>query len=116
MMNDLKYLENCIDETLRKYPGLPFHIRNATRDCKIAGSNLTIPKDTAVMISVLGFHRDPEIYENPMQLKPERFENSLQGNGKTKGLFYTPFGDGPRNCIGMKLGKLVTKLGLALIM
>jgi cytochrome P450 family 6 len=116
MLSDLKYLENCVDETLRKYPIVPVHFRTATRDYKVADSNLTIPKDSAVMIPVLGFHRDPEIYENPMQFNPERFVNSSHGNGNSKGLFYTPFGDGPRNCIGMRLGKLTTKLGLALIM
>jgi cytochrome P450 family 6 len=116
MLSDLKYVECCVDETLRKYPIVPTHFRTATRDYKVADSNLTIPKDTAVMIPVLGFHRDPEIYENPMEFKPERFTNSSHGNGKSKGTFYTPFGDGPRNCIGMRLGKLTTKLGLALIM
>lgn len=116
MLSELKYLENCVDETLRKYPIVPVNFRTATRDYKIPDSNLIIPKDTAVMIPLLGFQRDPEIYENPMQFKPERFTNSSHGNGNSKGLFYTPFGDGPRNCIGMRLGKLTTKLGLALIM
>lgn len=53
------------------------------------------------MIPVLGFHRDPEIYDNPMEFRPERFLNSAHGgNEDVKGLFYLPFGDGPRNCIG----------------
>jgi cytochrome P450 family 6 len=116
MLSDLKYLKNCIGETLRKYPIVPIHFCAATRDYKIADSNLTIPKGSSVMIPVLGFHRDPDIYEEPLKFMPERFESSTTGNGNSEGLFYTPFGGGPRNCIGMRLGKLAIKLGLALIM
>jgi cytochrome P450 family 6 len=116
ILNDLKYLECCIDETLRKYPIVPLHLRVASKDYKIAESDLTIPKGTSVFIPVLGHHRDPDIYENPMEFRPERFLTSSNGGGSSKGVFYTPFGDGPRNCIGMRLGKLTTKIALAVIM
>lgn len=116
MLNDLKYLECCVDEALRKYPIVPIHFRKATRDYQISGSNLIIPKDTAIFIPVLGFHRDPDIYENPMEYIPERFLDSSNGGGKTEGIFYMPFGDGPRNCIGMRMGKVTTKIALAVIL
>jgi cytochrome P450 family 6 len=115
-LHEMKYLECCIDEALRLYPPVPFHLRTATKDYKIADSNLTIPKGTAVYIPVLGFQRDPEIYENPMEFRPERFLESPNGGGKSKGIFYSPFGDGPRNCIAMRMGKLTAKIGLAVIM
>lgn len=116
MLSDLKYLECCIDEALRKYPIIPIHLRTASRDYKITDSDLTIPQGASIFIPVLGFHRDPEIYDSPMEFRPERFLDSSNGGGKVKGLFYTPFGDGPRNCIGMRLGKLTTKIGIALIL
>ncbi|MGL5405352.1 MAG: cytochrome P450 [Propionibacteriaceae bacterium] len=94
MLSDLKYLECCVDETLRKYPIVPVLFRTATKDYKVADSDLTIPKDTSIIIPILGFHRDPKIFENPMEFKPERFENSSNGNGNSKGIFYSPFGDG----------------------
>lgn len=106
MLGDLKYMECCIDETLRKYPIVPLHFRKATREYKVPDSNLTIPNGTEIMIPVLGFHRDPEIYDNPMEFIPERFIDSPHGGGKVAGLFYTPFGDGPRNCIGMRMVRL----------
>lgn len=92
MLSELKYLECCIDEALRKYPIVPVHFRTAARDYKLADSDLIVPKGTSVMIPVMGFQRDPEIYENPLQFKPERFLNSSNGSGTSKGLFYTPFG------------------------
>lgn len=115
-LTEMKYAECCIDETLRKYPAIPFNMRKATRDYKIAGSDLVIPKGSAVMFPLLGLHRDPSIYDEPMKFKPERFLNSSNGGGKAEGLFYMPFGDGPRNCIGMRLGKITTKIGLVQIL
>lgn len=115
-MSDLKYLEFCIDETLRKYPVAPILFRESTKEYKIPESDLKIPKGTSIFIPLLGLHRDPNIYENPMDFKPERFAGSSNGGGKADGLFYLPFGDGPRNCIGLRIGKLSAKLGLAVIL
>lgn len=116
-MTELKYLESCIDETLRKYPIAPMLVRVCTKDYSVNGpGNLMIPKGTSIFVPLLGHQRDPEIFENPLEFKPERFLNSTTGEGKSKGLFYLPFGDGPRNCIGMRLAKLTTKMGLAVIL
>lgn len=111
-LNDLKYLECCIDETLRKYPVAPILARTCNEDFEIPGTHLVIEKGKLLMISVLGLHRDPEIYEDPMKFKPERFLNSPNGTNKANGLFYLPFGDGPRYCIGMKLAKFIMKVGV----
>jgi cytochrome P450 family 6 len=116
LLNEMKYLDYCIDETLRKYPIVPMLFRRATSDYKIPDTNLVLEKGTSVFIPLLGIQRDPEIYENPLEFKPERFENSSTGNGNAKGLFYLPFGEGNRYCIGARLGKLQTKLGLVTIL
>ena len=95
-LQEMKYLECCIDETLRKYP-LVFISREVAKDTLIPTTDLVIEKGTNVYISVMGMHRDPDIYENPLEFKPERFLNSSNGNAKIKnGLFYLPFGSGPR--------------------
>lgn len=116
MMGEMKYLECCIDETLRKYPIVPNHFRTAGRDYKISGSQLIIPKGSSVFIPALGFHRDPNIFKKPMDFMPERFLTSSKGGGESEGAFYTPFGDGPRSCIGSRMGKLTTKVGLFVIL
>lgn len=116
MLDQLPYLEACIYETLRLYPPVPFIFRSCLKDYKVPETDLVIPKGTSVFIPLMGLHRDPEIYENPLEFRPERFLNSTTGNGNSKGLFYMPFGDGPRICIGMRMGKLTTKLGLSLIL
>lgn len=87
-LHEMKYLECCIDETLRKYPFAPTLFRKCKEDYKINGTDAMIPKNTTIFISALAQHRDPSIYDNPMEFKPERFLNSPTGGGKSKGLFY----------------------------
>ena len=96
MLGELKYLECCIDETLRKYPIGPILVRECLKDYAVNGTDQVIEKGTAVFIPLLGLHRDPDIFEDPLEFKPERFLDSMTGNGTSGGLFYLPFGDGPR--------------------
>jgi cytochrome P450 family 6 len=87
-LHEMKYLECCIDETLRKYPFAPTLFRKCKEDYKISGTDAVIPKNTTIFISALAQHRDPSIYDDPMEFTPERFLNSTTGGGKAKGLFY----------------------------
>lgn len=60
--------------------------------------------------------RDPDIYDNPMQFDPERFRDSPHGNGKVDGTYYSPFGEGPRSCIGKAIGKIMTKTAIVKVL
>ncbi|KAG5684478.1 hypothetical protein PVAND_013710 [Polypedilum vanderplanki] len=118
LMGDLKYLDCCIDEALRKYPIVPILNRECTRDHTFENHNISLEKGTPIFIPLLGIQRDPEIYECPMEFRPERFLDSTNGNGRSTGIFYSPFGTGNRNCIvsGARMGKLQTKVGLATVL
>jgi len=96
MLSELKYLECCIDEATRKYPIIPVLNRECSKDYVFSGTDQVIEKGTAIFIPVMGLHRDPDLFEDPLQFKPERFSDSSTGNGKSEGLFFLPFGDGPR--------------------
>ncbi|XP_055601566.1 probable cytochrome P450 6d4 [Uranotaenia lowii] len=104
---EMPYLECCIDETLRKYPPVPILNRECTKDYLVPGTGITIEKGTAVILPIAGMQHDPQYYPDPMQFRPERF----QGEG-IKDKPYAPFGDGPRVCIGSRMGKIQTKVGL----
>lgn len=82
------------------YPSIPFLNRECTKDYKIPNSNIILKKNTNVLISNLGIQRDPEYYHKPNIFNPDRFSTE---NIKTRPPYtYLPFGEGPRNCIGMR--------------
>ena len=104
----LKYLQCCIDETLRKYPVLSATNRVCSEDYKIPSKNCTIPKGTMINVSVFRIHRDPEVFDDPMEFRPERFMHSPKGCDHP-GFAYLPFGIGHRFCIGHNLAQTVIK-------
>jgi len=44
-------------------------------------------------------HNDPKYYPNPKTFDPQRF-NAEEKSKRPSGTFF-PFGEGPRQCIGM---------------
>lgn len=85
-------------ETLRKYPPITFLNRQCVKDYKLPDMEVQISKGTAVVISVLGLHHDPEYFPDPDVFDPERFSEGKKS--LIKSFSYLPFGDGPRACIG----------------
>ncbi|KAK7789228.1 hypothetical protein R5R35_007053 [Gryllus longicercus] len=110
----MSYLDKVIQETLRKYPPLPNHFRRCTVPYTIPGTKVRLEKGTRVFIPILGLQMDPAYFPHPHKFDPERFSEE---NKATRPRFaYLPFGEGPRNCIGMRFGQLQTKLGLAVLL
>ncbi|XP_075150360.1 putative cytochrome P450 6a14 [Haematobia irritans] len=109
---DMKYLDQVINETLRLYPPLPFLQRMTTDTAKIG--DLTLPQGSEIFIPVWAIHHDPEIYPKPFEFQPERFNPHaiMQRHPQA----FLGFGDGPRNCIGLRFGRMQTKIGLVSIL
>ncbi|TMW51300.1 hypothetical protein DOY81_003619, partial [Sarcophaga bullata] len=104
-LQDLKYLEAVIKESLRMYPPVPMIGRQITEDTKIG--NQTIPANTKVSMLVYAAGRDPDYFENPNDFNPERFYS--ESPDKINPFAYVPFSAGPRNCIGQKFAMLEMK-------
>lgn len=113
-LQEMTFLENCIDETLRKYPPLPILQRMCISKYKHPETGITIEPGTLVVLPIIGIHRNPDLYEKPMKFIPERFTDVKYADVLKRA--YYPFGDGPRACIGTRMGKLLTKIGLAIIL
>ncbi|XP_068905352.1 cytochrome P450 6a2-like isoform X1 [Tenebrio molitor] len=105
----LPNLDKVVKETMRKYPPLPMLNRICVKPYRVPGTEVVIEEGTPVIISLLGLQRDPEYYPEPLKFDPERFSNENNIVPYT----YLPFGDGPRNCIGLRFGMVKTKLAVA---
>lgn len=118
---------------MRIYPAIPSLNRQCTKDYHIPDTDITIEKDTKVLISILGLHHDPEYFPDPEKFDPERFNDTNKHN--IRPFTYLPFGDGPRNCIGkenkhlhinlkcipvffigLRFGLMQSKVGLAVLL
>ncbi|KAL8473628.1 hypothetical protein ACS0TY_030463 [Phlomoides rotata] len=97
----LPYLRCMVKETLRIHPPVPFLIpRRVDQDVEVAG--FTVPKNSQVFVNAWSIGRDPEIWENPLDFKPERFlESEIDMRGRDFELI--PFGAGRRICPGLPL-------------
>ncbi|KAH8277877.1 hypothetical protein KR018_009442, partial [Drosophila ironensis] len=113
-MKEMSYLEKVVDETLRKHPVVGHLVREATKTYVHSNPKYTIEKGTGVLVSVLGIQHDPEFYPDPEKFIPERFdEDQVQQRPPCT---FLPFGDGPRNCIGLRFGRMQVMVGMALLL
>ncbi|KAL6614320.1 hypothetical protein ACP70R_036590 [Stipagrostis hirtigluma subsp. patula] len=99
---NLPYLQAVVKESLRLHPPTPLMLpHKASAGVKIAGYD--VPKGANVIVNVWAVARDPEVWANPLEFRPERF---LRENIDIKGADYRvlPFGAGRRVCPGAQLG------------
>ena len=69
-LNQMEYLDSVINESLRLYPIALRLERVAKATVEING--LVIPKGTVVMVPLWVMHRDPDLWPNPEEFRPER--------------------------------------------
>ncbi|XP_072395743.1 cytochrome P450 6k1-like isoform X2 [Diabrotica undecimpunctata] len=110
-MKENNQFDDRDSESLRMYPVLPFYERKCNEDYHVPNSEVIIEKGKAVLISSYAFHMDEKYFPNPNIFDPERFRHKID---HTNGIFYMPFGEGPRKCLGGRLGKLTTKIAVLL--
>ncbi|KAM3753049.1 hypothetical protein ACB098_03G064600 [Castanea mollissima] len=103
-IKQMEYLAKVIDETLRM-TNIFSLFRKAKADVSI--NDYIIPEGWKVLVWYGAVHMDPEIYDNPQNFNPSRWDNL-----KAKGKAFIPFGAGNRSCPGSDLAKLVISIFL----
>ncbi|KAL5205432.1 hypothetical protein ABZP36_033641 [Zizania latifolia] len=112
-LGELHYMRAIIKETFRLHPAVPLLVpRESVAPCTLGGYD--IPAKTRVFINTFAMGRDPEIWDNPLEYSPERFDNA-SGEIDLKDPDYKllPFGGGRRGCPGYTFALATVQVSLA---
>jgi cytochrome P450 family 135 len=104
-----RYISAVVDETLRVRPVVPIVVRMLTEEFEVDGYRL--PAGTRVTPSIYLVNRNPLVYEDPEEFRPERF---LENGPET--FSWIPFGGGIRRCIGASFAQLEMRVILRTIL
>nr|QZP43636.1 cytochrome P450 CYP6EP1 [Bemisia tabaci] len=96
-LKKLEYIEQVVNETLRKYPADGYMRRICTKPFKIPSTSVVVEENTKLFISTYSIHHDSKYFPEPEKFDPERF--SEQNIDKIVPGSYLAFGKGPRACI-----------------
>jgi cytochrome P450 len=105
------YSSQVINEVLRLYPPAWTIGRKAVEDDEIDGYH--VPAGTSIMIPSYVVHRDADLWEQPNEFLPDRWQT--QRVKELPRFAYFPFGGGPRLCIGDQFALLEIHAVLALL-
>jgi len=102
---DMKFLNACINETLRLHPPVPTNgprqVPSGSQGKIIAG--LFLPERTQVYFPPYVLHLDPRYFSpSPDKFMPERWIDPALAPNATA---FVPFSYGPSNCVGRNLAR-----------
>ncbi|KAB1205281.1 Cytochrome P450 89A9 [Morella rubra] len=115
-MHKVTYLKAVVMECLRIHPPSTSLVPHTVmEDVELCG--YTIPKDTMAIVVTSLIGRDPNVWEDPMDFRPERLINNEGTSGEevsdVTAYKMMPFGAGRRMCAGNRLGLLLMEYFVA---
>ncbi|KAB2722417.1 cytochrome P450 [Brucella intermedia] len=108
-IKELKYLDACINESMRLYPVAPYLPRYLTNDLRV-GSFL-LPSGIVLGLSIFLTQRDARSWEQPDDFRPDRF---LDGRPPVRQ--FLPFGLSVWRCPGAPFAELELRVVLTRIL
>ncbi|KAJ0174919.1 hypothetical protein K1T71_009060 [Dendrolimus kikuchii] len=114
-VKEMKYLECAFKEGMRMFPSLGYLVRKCACPYTFADLEVSIEPGVRAFIPLQALHNDPQYFDSPEEFRPERFLPEQFDAEKYK-YIYLPFGDGPRVCIGARLGLMQSLAGLAAVL
>ena len=117
----MPYTHACVLEALRLHPSVPQDLKQAARDDVLPDGTL-VRKGSYVSYDPYVMGRLQELWEDPLEFKPERFlrvtdEQTGALAVVTPDLYkFTAFQAGPRRCLGMELALLEAKAAIGTLL
>nr|QZP43546.1 cytochrome P450 monooxygenase CYP6AN47 [Ephestia elutella] len=110
----MSLLDMTFKEAMRMFPSLGIVTRECTKPCRIPEVDISIDAGVKIIIPIQAIHNDEKNFDNPSEFRPERFTPEEVKNRHP--FTYMPFGEGPRMCIGARLGQMQSLAGLAAVL
>eukprot|EP00747_Dinoflagellata_sp_TGD_P078196 gnl/TRDRNA2_/TRDRNA2_159949_c0_seq2.p1 gnl/TRDRNA2_/TRDRNA2_159949_c0~~gnl/TRDRNA2_/TRDRNA2_159949_c0_seq2.p1 ORF type:complete len:282 (-),score=30.28 gnl/TRDRNA2_/TRDRNA2_159949_c0_seq2:27-872(-) len=107
----MPYLHGVLYETLRLYPPVPMDVKQCHEDNTMP-NGVRIPKGTMILFLPYAMGRDPTIYSEPEQVKPERWIPFTAPAPHE----FPVFQAGPRICLGMDMAIFEAKVAASLLL
>ncbi|XP_063379501.1 cytochrome P450 6B1-like [Cydia fagiglandana] len=111
---EMTLLSMAFKEAMRLFPPGGVLKRVCARPYTFPELGLTVDPGVKIVIPVAALQNDDKYFDNPREFRPERF--SPEKVKKRHKYVYLPFGDGPRACIGSRMGEMQSLAGLAAVL
>lgn len=111
-VNDLKFTEKVIKESMRLFPAAWLIPREALCDWELAGFH--IDRGAQIFVCTYLVHHNEAFYPNPDCFDPDRWTDEFIG--QLPKCAYLPFGAGHRICIGSTFAMMDLSIAIATVM
>ncbi|XP_063532700.1 cytochrome P450 6B1-like [Cydia strobilella] len=111
---EMTLLSMAFKEAMRMFPSVGVLNRVCARPYTFPELGLTVDPGVKIVVPVEALQNDEKYFDNPRDFQPERF--TPEEVKKRHKYVYLPFGDGPRACIGSRLGEMQSLAGLAAVL
>lgn len=105
------YLGHVVDEVLRLRPPVVMSARRVAEDFEFQGYR--VPAGTMLLYSPYVTHRMPELWPEPGEFRPDRWDPDSPLHRPATPATFLPFGGGQHRCIGSALALTGIKVTLA---
>ncbi|KAL4706402.1 hypothetical protein ACJJTC_004172 [Scirpophaga incertulas] len=113
-VSEMAYLDMAFKEAMRMFPSLGVLNRVCAKTYEIPDLNIKIDPGVNIVIPIEAIQNDEKYFDSPEQFRPERFRP--EATHERHRYSYLPFGEGPRACIGARLGQMQSLAGLAALL
>ncbi|WP_305788033.1 cytochrome P450 [Symbioplanes lichenis] len=110
-LDAMKYTGWTVSEILRLYTPGVLTGRTAVESFEFAGH--VVPRGARVLYSQYVTHRMPELWPEPEEFRPERWDPDAPGYREPPPYSWVPFGGGYRKCIGYAFAELELRAMMA---